>query len=108
MMENALNQAFDAFKIEAESILETAKVLDREEMRKAAANDPFSPAVDADEDEEYDEDEEIDALTVNGWAMDQLGGIPEEGDAFSAYGLSVTVLTMDGRRIEKNGGGKQV
>ena len=30
MMENALNQAFDAFKIEAESILETAKVLDRE------------------------------------------------------------------------------
>ena len=35
MMENALNQAFDAFKIEAESILETAKVLDREEMRKA-------------------------------------------------------------------------
>ena len=35
MMENALNQAFDAFRIEAESILETAKVLDREEMRKA-------------------------------------------------------------------------
>ena len=35
MMESALNQAFDAFKIEAESILETAKVLDREEMRKA-------------------------------------------------------------------------
>ena len=35
MMENALNQAFDAFKIEAESILETAKVLDRGEMQKA-------------------------------------------------------------------------
>ena len=35
MMESSLNQAFDAFKIEAESILETAKVLDREEMRKA-------------------------------------------------------------------------
>ena len=35
IMENALNQAFDAFKIEAESLLETAKVLDREEMRRA-------------------------------------------------------------------------
>ena len=35
MMDQALDQAFDAFKIEAESILETAKVLDREEMRKA-------------------------------------------------------------------------
>ena len=35
MMENALDQAFDAFKIEAESILETAKVLDRGEMQKA-------------------------------------------------------------------------
>ena len=35
MMENALNQAFDAFKIEAESILETAKVLDPAEMQKA-------------------------------------------------------------------------
>ena len=35
MMEGALNQAFDAFAIEAESIMETAKVLDREEMRKA-------------------------------------------------------------------------
>lgn len=35
MIEGALNQAFDAFRIEAESILETAKVLDRDEMRKA-------------------------------------------------------------------------
>ncbi|MBO7342338.1 MAG: SIS domain-containing protein [Clostridia bacterium] len=35
MMENALDQAFDAFKIDAESILETAKVLDRNEMKKA-------------------------------------------------------------------------
>ena len=35
MMESALNQAFDAFRIEAESLAETAKVLDREEMRRA-------------------------------------------------------------------------
>ena len=35
MMESALDQAFDAFKTEADSILETAKVLDREQMRRA-------------------------------------------------------------------------
>lgn len=35
VMESALNQAFDAFKIEAEALAETAKVLDREEIRRA-------------------------------------------------------------------------
>ena len=35
MMDCALDQAFDAFKTEAESILETAKVLDRGEMKRA-------------------------------------------------------------------------
>ena len=35
MIESALNQAFDAFRIEAESLAETAKVLDREQMRGA-------------------------------------------------------------------------
>ena len=35
MMECALDQAFDAFKTEAESILETMKVLDRGEMQRA-------------------------------------------------------------------------
>lgn len=34
-MENSLNYAFDTFLIEAESLAETAKVLDREEMRRA-------------------------------------------------------------------------
>ena len=35
MIESALDQAFDAFRIEAESLAETAKVLDREQMRLA-------------------------------------------------------------------------
>ena len=35
MIESALDQAFDAFRIEAESLAETAKVLDREQMRRA-------------------------------------------------------------------------
>ena len=45
-------------------------------------------------------DEEMDALTVNGWAMDILGKIPEEGDSFEIGGLTVHVLKMDGRRVE--------
>lgn len=45
-------------------------------------------------------DDEMDALTVNGWAMDILGKIPEEGDSFEVGGLTVHVLTMDGRRVE--------
>ena len=35
MIENALDQAFDAFRIEAESLAETAKVLDRDQLRRA-------------------------------------------------------------------------
>ena len=34
-MENSLNFAFDTFRIEAESLAETAKVLDREEVKRA-------------------------------------------------------------------------
>ena len=45
-------------------------------------------------------DEELDAMTVNGWAMKILDRIPEEGDSFEELGLTVRVLKMDGRRIE--------
>ena len=49
---------------------------------------------------EIDIDEELDAMTVNGWAMKILDRIPEEGDSFEELGLTVKVLKMDGRRIE--------
>ncbi len=45
-------------------------------------------------------DDVPEALTVNGWAMDELGKVPEVGDTFESLGLSVKVLEMDGRRIE--------
>ena len=35
MIEESLNQAYEAFRKEAESLAETAKVLDREELRRA-------------------------------------------------------------------------
>jgi CBS domain containing-hemolysin-like protein len=49
---------------------------------------------------EIELDEELDAMTVNGWAMKILDRVPEEGDSFEELGLTVRVLKMDGRRIE--------
>jgi CBS domain containing-hemolysin-like protein len=47
-----------------------------------------------------DIDYEAESVTVNGWAMEALGKIPEVGDTFDDLGLAVKVLMMDGRRIE--------
>ena len=48
----------------------------------------------------FDISEEPDVLTVNGWAMKELGRIPQENDSFESYGLEVKVLKMNGRRVE--------
>ena len=47
-----------------------------------------------------DIDEEVEAVTVGGWAMEVLGKIPEVGDNFEEYGVAVEILKMDGRRVE--------
>ncbi|PWL41264.1 MAG: HlyC/CorC family transporter [Bacillota bacterium] len=39
--------------------------------------------------------------TVGGWAIDQLGGYPQVGDAFDYQNLTVTVTEMDDLRITK-------
>ena len=49
---------------------------------------------------ELDIDEEIESVTVGGWAMEVLGKIPEVGDSFEEYGIAVEVTEMDGRRVE--------
>lgn len=48
----------------------------------------------------FDIDEECEAQTVNGWAMEALGKIPEVGDKFEASGLSAEILEMDDKRIK--------
>ena len=45
-------------------------------------------------------DDEIEAQTVNGWAMATLGKIPEVGDSFESDGLAVEILEMDDKRVE--------
>ena len=49
---------------------------------------------------ELDLDQEIDSVTVGGWAMEALGKIPEVGDSFEEFGIYVEVTEMDGRRVE--------
>ena len=48
------------------------------------------------------EDEfEAESDTVGGWTLERFGAFPEPGDSFRYEDLTVTVLEMDGRRVEK-------
>lgn len=47
------------------------------------------------------EEEEPNALTMNGWLMNQLGRVPEVNDNFSYKHIRLTVLEMDEKRVEK-------
>ena len=49
---------------------------------------------------ELDLDQEVESVTVGGWAMEVLGKIPEVGDSFEEYGIAVEITEMDGRRVE--------
>ena len=44
---------------------------------------------------------ESEVVTVSGWVMNMLGRIPEKGDVFTYENLQVSVLKMDGKRVEK-------
>lgn len=44
---------------------------------------------------------EAESETVGGWTVESFGKFPQEGDSFTYEGLNVTVLSMDGRRVEK-------
>ncbi len=45
---------------------------------------------------------EAESETVGGWTIESFAGFfPKEGDQFRYENLTVTVLTMDGRRVEK-------
>ncbi len=49
-----------------------------------------------------DEDSfEAESETVGGWTLESFGNYPHEGDSFCYENLTVTVLSMDGRRVEK-------
>ena len=76
-----------------EKVIEIQKIAEREYIVSGKAN--ISKLFD-----ELEIDEEPDAQTVNGWTMTNLGRIPAEGDMFESSGLKVSVLKMDGKRVE--------
>lgn len=46
-------------------------------------------------------EDETQAITVNGWVMNQLGKVPDKDDSFEYKGYRVKVLEIDGKRVEK-------
>ena len=76
-----------------EKVIEIQKIAELEYIVSGKAN--ISKLFD-----ELEIDEEPDAQTVNGWTMTNLGRIPAEGDTFESSGLKVSVLKMDGKRVE--------
>ncbi len=78
----------------------------REEYRRRESGgieiDGDLPISDFTELMKWDEDAfDFDSETVGGWCIEMLEGFPEEGDAFSYDGISVTVLEMDERRVRR-------
>lgn len=49
------------------------------------------------EESEFD----FDSATVGGWTLETFGDYPKVGDSFTYKNLTVTVLMMDGMRVEK-------
>lgn len=45
-------------------------------------------------------DEETEAVTVNGWIMNELQKLPEKGDSFRFHEWQVTVMEMEERRVK--------
>ena len=49
-----------------------------------------------------DEDSfEAESETVGGWTVESFGSFPQPGDSFEYGDLTITVLSMDGHRVEK-------
>ena len=48
-----------------------------------------------------EDDVDAESNTVGGWTFEMFGGFPQEGDSLTYRNLTVTVLSMDGRRVER-------
>ncbi len=46
-------------------------------------------------------DFDAESRTVGGWTLEMFGEFPKPGDSFTFRNLDVTVLSMDGRRVER-------
>lgn len=46
-------------------------------------------------------DFDAESNTVGGWTLEMFGEYPQKGDSFTFRNVTVTVLSMDGRRVER-------
>ena len=46
-------------------------------------------------------DQKAQAGIINGWIMNELGRVPEEGDSFAYQGYQIKALKMNEKRVEK-------
>ena len=51
--------------------------------------------------ENVEEEFDFDSETVGGWVLESFGRFPKAGDTFSFLDRSVSVLRMDGRRVDR-------
>ena len=49
----------------------------------------------------HEDDFEFESETVGGWTVEMFGEFPKPGDKFSYRNMDISVLSMDGRRVEK-------
>ena len=95
-LEDILEEIVGDIWDEHDEIVEEIKLLDDKEYEVSGMTNIEKLFDELD----MDPDDELDASTVNGWAMAVLEKIPEENDEFEYRGLEVKVLKMDERRVE--------
>ncbi len=84
----------DTDEIEAEEVIERPDGL--YELDGDMAISDFIELMD------YSEDSfETESSTVGGWTLEMFGAFPAEGESFQHENLTVTVLKMDGLRVER-------
>ena len=79
-----------------EVIHEIVKISDTEYLVRGNAN-----LEDLFEELNIRQEEEVDATTVSGWVMDLAGRIPKEQEVYCKDRLRITVLDMDGKRVDR-------
>ncbi len=97
-MEDVLEQVVGEIWDETDTVEDEVKVI----SETSCEVDGDMPISEFFELEGLDEDSfEFESETVGGWTVEQFDRFPEEGESFEFEGLRITVLKMDGRRVDR-------
>ena len=97
-MEDVLEQVVGEIWDETDTVEDEVKVI----SETSCEIDGDMPISEFFELEGIDEDSfEFESETVGGWTVEQFDRFPEEGDSFEFQGLRISVLKMDGRRVDR-------